>query len=173
MDASKRLLMINTALFLGVAAIFFRVYLPVTEEITGLNQQLKSLEEQIDTLKNQSPGQKTVTTPGKRQLSALPESETEHLSQELAVLAAKHEMKLIQVEPNQEQAETVPRLKAKLTPYEMGFSGKNPQDFAELLVGLEKKFPELIIQAFTYDKNIGTVDAQLLTSSQSVRLFSP
>lgn len=173
MEASKKLLIINAALLLGVAAIFFRVYLPVTEEIIDLNQQLQSLEDQIDTLKSSSDGQKVSSQTKSRQIAALPEGEMEHLSQELAALANKHDMKLIQVEPDSAQAEMVSRLKIKLTPYAIGFSGKNPQEFAELLAGMENSFPELVIQTFSYDNNIGTVDAKLVTSSQSVRLFTP
>jgi hypothetical protein len=169
----KKILLINTALLLGVAAIFFRAYLPVTEEISGLNQQLKSLEKQLHTLKAQPVEKSDSDQPKGRQLHALPEGELEHLSQQLAALAVRHNAKLVQVEPDKEQAESISKLKLKLIPYEMGFTGKDPRQFSELLAALENDFPELVIQKISYEKEIGIVEAKLLISSQGVRLFTP
>ncbi len=168
--SSKKLLLMNTGLLLGVAALFFRVYLPVVEEIGLQNQQLKQYEQQLRTLK---ASVLPVASQEKQQVQALPESELEHLSEELEALAQKHHLTLIQVEPIKNQAEKLSKYKLTLTPYTLGFAGKEPQAFAEMLAELKSRFPELSVEQFEYSKEVATVEARLLTSSKSVRLFAP
>lgn len=169
----NKILCINLGLLLGLAAILLRGYLPVVEEISLQNQQLKHYERQIAGLKAESTNHRPASNTATTRVFALPQDSMEHLSQELEVLARKEQMTFIQVEPNPEQAESVERWKVKITPYTMGFAGKDPLQFANLLTQLESQFPEFGIKTFTYRKEVGTIEALLLTSNQSIRLFTP
>src|SRR5688500_1206631 len=106
LSPKKKTLLMNLGLLLGVAAILFRGYLPVAEEITLQNQQLKTYENQIASLKSSagtSPSEKEISSPNMK-VFALPQDSLEHISQELEVLAHKPGMKFIQIEPKPEEA---------------------------------------------------------------------
>jgi len=173
MNKQRKLGIVNTALLLGLSAILFRAYLPLVDEIRDINHQLKTQERQIESLKSewhQEPGRQSSHP---RKIFALPEAESEHLSQQLANLASQHHLKLSQIEPAPEKATTLTHWKLKLTPYLMAFSQGDAGQFASLLADLQKDFPELLIEEIDYDKEIGSVKVQLLTSSKGVRLFAP
>jgi hypothetical protein len=170
---TRKRFFINTGILLGVAALFFRGYLPLTEEIASQNEQLKTVARQLDTLKREAPSTPQGEPSGQMQIYAVPEPEIEHFSQELETLAQKYQMKLIHIEPDPDHRETFSKLKVSLIPYNLGFSGKDPRQFAALLADLETSFPEVSVQSFHYQKEVASLEAQVLTSSQSVRLFSP
>jgi hypothetical protein len=170
MSKHRKLFVINTALLSGLALVFFRAYLPVTEDITDLNLQIKSLEKQFNSFKNHASVDKVAT---QTVVHALPDTQVESLSQQLEALGVKHAMTLITLNQQPEKSRKIPRLDLTITPYKIGFSGKSLIQFSALVADLEMTFPELTIEALHYDNMTGSLDVQLLTSSKSVRLFSP
>jgi hypothetical protein len=166
----QKTLILNGILLLGVSAIFFQGLLPVLDEIQAQNQQLEQLAHQVQTLNAQPAGK---NTPSSRQLYALPETEQKHWSQELEQLALQQDVHLIALETQSDQAETFSKWHLKSTPYVFGIESSDPQKIAKFWAALDRSFPELMIQRVHYQKEVATVEARLLTSSESVRLFTP
>jgi len=79
---------------------------------------------------------------------------------------------LIALEAQNEQTETLSKWHLKSTPYVLGIQSSDPQKLARFWTALERSFPELMIQSVHYQKEVATIEARLLTSSESVRLFT-
>lgn len=166
----RKILIINLCLLLGTSAILFQVYLPTLDEIISQNQQLSQYEKQLKMLSLYPEASKTQARPT---VYALPVVDKERLSQELEILAQKHGLRLIRVESSPDLSESMASQKIQLTPYIIGIEAKEPKQLASLWADLENHFPELLIQKISYEKEVATFEARLLTSSQSVRLFAP
>jgi hypothetical protein len=170
--AKQKRLALNIALLLGCTAVLFKAYLPVADEIQALNQEMRTYESQQKTLKMRYGG-KTPDKIENHKAYAVPEAEVEHMGPQLETLAGKHRMKLIHLEPDNEKAESIAKLKIRLVPYTLAFSGKDMTDFARLLSEIESGFPEVVVRSLRYEKEVGTLDVLVLTSTQNVRLFAP
>lgn len=165
----QKIVILNGTLCLGAATILFQGLLPILDEIQVQNQQLEQFSQQEKMLSTKPQGTKNVAS---SRVYALPEAEQKHWSQELEQLALQEGVHLIALEAQNEQAETLSKWHLKSTPYVFGIQSSDPQKLARFWMALERSFPELMIQSAHYQKEVATIEARLLTSSESVRLFT-
>jgi hypothetical protein len=162
----QKALVLNSILLLTIAVVLSQGILPALDEIQSQNQQLAQLSKQGNGLNTKSIEPKVT------KLYALPEAEQKHWTQELEQLARQQGVHLIAMETQVEQAETYSKWHLKSTPYVFGVQSPDPLKLAKFWMALDRSFPELLIQRVHYQKEVATVEARLLTSSESVRLFT-
>lgn len=162
----QKTLILNCILLLGAAAALFQGVLPALDDIQAQNQRFKQLSQEATAFKTKPPVQKHT------RVYALPEAEQKHWSQELEQLALQQGVHLIALEAQGDQAESFSKWHLKSTPYVFGVQSPDPQKLAKFWMDLDRTFPELVIQRVHYQKEVATVEARLLTSSESVRLFT-
>jgi hypothetical protein len=162
----QKTLILNTLLLLGVATALFQGVLPTLDEIQTQNQQLNQLSQEAASFNAQFPVAKT------EKLAALPEAEQKQWSQELEQLAHLQGVHLVALEAQADQVETFAKWHLKSTPYVLGIQSPDPQKLAKFWMALDRTFPELVIQKVHYQKEVATIEARLLTSTDSIRLFT-
>jgi hypothetical protein len=168
---NQRQFLLNLALLLLSFLLIVCGYLPTAEELSMANAQLHQQEGQIVQLQG-THAETLRKLQNAQKLYAIPEAGIEHLSEELEALASQKNMTLVNLEPQTEFTEEHRELGIKITPYQIAFSGDSPQDYSKLLASLESQFPEFKIRKFDYQGDIGAIDAFLVSSPQSTRLFS-
>ena len=166
-------LLINTGLLLTVAALLFRVYLPLTEEVSSLQQELRQVEKQVETLKQLQGKPAESSKSARTKLYALPERQVSRLGLELEQLANDHHLQILSLAPGYSDSQELPKLHLTVTPYQVKVKAQEAVGFAEMMAALEKTFPELTVKSFRYEKEVGVLDLYLLTSSQEERFFAP
>lgn len=162
----QKTMILNGALLLAVTAALFCGVLPVLEEIQIQNEQLKQLSTDKSILHSGTSTRKAT------RLYALPEVEQKHWSQELEQLARQQGVHLIALETQADQAEAFSKWHLRSTPYVLGIQSPDPRNLAKFWGALDRTFPELVIQRVHYQKEVATIEARLLTSSDSIRLFT-